>query len=563
MTATRIALCLALLAIGGTSLFAGCSTGPPVPEKAESSVFVYLIDTLRPDHLGCYGYERDISPNIDAFASDAIRFERAQSPAPWTRPAVASLFTGMPPLLHGARGRAGVLPQAFTTWAEALQSRGYRTVAVLTNQTVDHHFGFNQGFDFFHIVQRGDSTYVRSDQMHEDWVPFLDVPSDGLLFHYLHSMDPHHPYKTLPQFRLEFDDDVAEQLAAKAPEKWVPQAERFLNDYDREIYQQDHSFKMFVDELKQRGLYEDSWIVVVSDHGEEFWEHGGFGHGHALYENLLHVPLIIRPPGGRASEHVAALDKLAARPFPIHAIGDLIGERLTRTWDGLGASNARLLELDPQEIDEHVPQPTRLVPQTRRASFTLDGKGGVMMERKDLKVIWDDAPSHGWSAFDLTMDPAELAVLDPLPTPAAGLQADIGEWVDRTARGLELSYDGRGPGPRMRLMGDRGLKTAFLPPGEMPKRFAIRRGGSLAWTPERGGRLFVELAPGSTLSVSLAGGALAQLWPRDEDERNPVNGLEIRERNFGAAVFDLEPGVDFDQLPAHLLRHLQALGYID
>ncbi len=525
---------------------------------------LYLdLDTLRPDHLGCYGYEREISPNIDAFAADAVRFERAQSPAPWTRPAVASIFSGVPPLLHGARGRAGVLPQAFTTWAEAMQGHGYRTVAALTNQTVDHHFGFRQGFDFFHIVRRGDSTYVRSDQMHEDWEPFLDVPNEGLLFHYLHPMDPHFPYRTLPQFRLEFDDEVSERLAERAPEEWKKQARRFLDDYDREIYQQDHSFKLFLDALKQRGLFEDSWIVVVSDHGEEFWELGGYGHGHALYENLLHVPLIIRPPGGRASVHLEDLEKLAANSFPIHAIADLIGERLMKGWEALGAGNAAMLGLTEKEIDEHIPQPGSLVPRLRRASFTLDGKGGVMMERDDLKVIWDDAPSHGWTAYDLRTDPRELAVLNPLPDASQELQKAIGDWVDRTARGLELSYEGPGSGPRLKILGDRGIKTAYLPPGEMPHRFNIRRGGSVSWAPGGPGRLFLQLAPNSKLQATLRGSTVLTLWPRAEGTRNPVNGLVITERNFGAAVFDDEPGVDFDQLPAHLLRHLKALGYID
>ncbi len=587
----RVGLFVPFLLVGVlTPLLEGC--GNRAPDTPVDPVFVYLIDTLRPDHLGCYGYPRNISPHIDAFADDAFLFSRAVTAAPWTRPAVAGLFTGLTPRLHGVRGRAGVLPLAFRTWPEAMQELGYRTVAVVTNQNITTTFGFHQGFDFFDVVTRGDATYLRSDQAHEDWLPFLDQEVEGPLFHYLHTMDPHFPYEPLPRFQVDFPDSLEYELAARADEKHREQAAVTIDQYDQEILQNDDSFGRFLQALKDHGLYENSWIVLLSDHGEEFWEHGRYGHGNSLHENLLHVPLIIRPPGGRRGPFRRELERLAKREFPTHALADLIGPHLSRRWKALAAYNAGLLGLGEKEIRANLPRPGHLIPPLRWASYQLDGRGGTALVQDRLKVEWRDMPRAGWVSWDLQTDPAEtLAVWLSDPgsgsaaraptegsTPGTGkpsegpapqgpdrrqarLQEKIRAWSDRTARGLHLRYRGEGVAPPLRIVCRKGLHEAYLRPGPAPRRFRLRRGGTVAWRPLPGGELYLLGDREAQWLIAVGTQRKLQvLWPKPSSgSRLP---LELEWKDFGQAVFSTSPRIDPDHLPEELQRNLRALGYI-
>ncbi len=537
------------------------------PAEPVDDVYIYLIDALRWDHLGCYGHPRDISPHIDAFAADAFVFTHARTASPWTRPAVAGIFTGLTPRLHGTRGRAGSLAHAFLTWPEAMQKLGYRTVAVVTNRNVSSVFGFDQGFEFFDMVTRPGADYIRSDQLHEDWLPFLDLPTEGRpVFHYLHTIDPHFPYRPLPRFQRNFQDGLQEKLAERADPQHRNEAARFLDQYDQEILQNDDSFGRFLQALKDRGLYRDSWIVVVSDHGEEFWEHGLYGHGNSLHENLLRVPLIVHPPGGRSGPWAKTMERLARQPFPTHALADLIGPRVSRRWEPLARHNARMLGLTEKEIAANLPRPGHLIPPDNWASYLLDGRGGTALVEGTRKLQWEDLPEPGWVFFDLRSDPQEtVAVRLEIPstdTALRPLQERITAWSDRTARGLHLRWEGPEPAPPLRILCRQGLREAYLRPGVAPRRFLLREGGTVAWRPVDGAELFLVGRPDALWQISVGNAPVRTLWPRPSHPADKPTGLQVEWKDFGREILNSEATVDPSRLPEELQRHLRALGYI-
>jgi arylsulfatase A-like enzyme len=264
-------------------------------------VFVYLIDTLRTDHLGCYGYEKPISPNIDRFAAEATLFENAVGQSSWTRSSVASLLTGLWPGAHGTNGRRDRLPEEAETVAEMLAANGYLTAAFMTNPNTARNFGFAQGFEVFRQVRR---PSTRSDNVNRHVISWLqEVALDRPLFVYIHTIDPHDPYLPPEDFRRRFAPQ-SEELAVKIAtqprrQTWGSAAsvlEQLRDLYDAEIAFNDRSFGEFLSVLRRLDLYENSFVVLVSDHGEEFREHGAWTHGKNLHGETLNFPFIVKFP---------------------------------------------------------------------------------------------------------------------------------------------------------------------------------------------------------------------------------------------------------------------------
>ncbi len=265
-------------------------TGPP----AGTPVVVYLIDTLRRDRLGCYGYRREVSPRIDAFAARATLLRHAVAQSSWTKPSVASLFTGVWPPVHGATGWRSRLPDGLTTLAEALGGAGYRTAAFLTNPNVIESFGMLQGFDEWEKNLRMPSAEVNS--LVFDWLGREGGAEPFFL--YVHTVDPHAPYDPPEPYRSRFAP-TADEMPSWTPHwKWPREALPYLSDlYDGEIAANDASFGELLDHLRELGLYDRALIVLTSDHGEAFKEHGRWRHGNDLHFGTLDVPLMIKLPG--------------------------------------------------------------------------------------------------------------------------------------------------------------------------------------------------------------------------------------------------------------------------
>ncbi len=279
------------------------------PSDTRPNVLIYMIDTLRADHLGCYGYSRETSPYIDAFASRSVLYERAVAQSSWTRASVASVLTGLWPEAHGAVGRRDRLMEEAVTLADLLSADGYQTAAIVTNPNVYRSFGFDQGFDRW--VQFEDN-FRNSKFVTRGAIEILDeLDREEPFFLYLHTIDPHHPYIPPPDLRERFAPDsdalVARILEGRRKEVWLPEdAPGLRNLYDAEIADNDRNFGALVEALEERGLWDDTLIVLTSDHGEEFYDHGAWTHGKNLRAANLDVPLIVKYPGQTEGVRTAA-----------------------------------------------------------------------------------------------------------------------------------------------------------------------------------------------------------------------------------------------------------------
>jgi arylsulfatase A-like enzyme len=380
-------------------------------------VVVYLMDTLRADKLGAYGSDQGLTPEIDAFASNATVFDHAIAQAPWTKPSVASIFTGVFARAHRIVTMAGVLPDSALTLAELFLAHGYSTGAVVTNGLVDADFGFDQGFDSF-IRERGrapdvegltgfraDKPAIDSDVAQARVWPWLDARTEGEPFLlYVHVLDPHTPHFPPEPFKSRFVPELdrvdlgsmesVRALDAMGNEGRLPDARtraQLETLYDAEVAHNDHQFGLFLDELRARGLYEGSLIVLVSDHGEAFWEHGRRGHGKTLHEELLRVPLVVKAPGQQRGRRVAAL---AQHVDLLPTLADYAGFAVP---EGLHGTSLRpLIELGDAAREGLEP-----VIGVSASSF------GTAIREGRYKVVKRRSAHHPLALYDLEDDPGE------------------------------------------------------------------------------------------------------------------------------------------------------------
>ena len=316
---------------------------PPVaevetpPANPPPNVLVYVIDTLRADRLGCYGYPRPTSPEIDRFAAGATLLREGRAQSSWTRPAMASLLTGLLPISHRAEGAADRLPDEVVTLAERLSAAGWATAMVTTNGNVVSRFGFRQGFDDFHYLperRRSRAVHVPSQRVNEVVFRWLaERPLDRPFFLVVHTCDPHDPYTPEAPFRqrlaAEVDDPAlgnvrtllrAGKLAGDEGARLAPAIGAL---YDAEIAANDASFGALLRRLEILGLENDTAVVLTSDHGEEFHEHGSWTHGRTLYEEQLRIPFVVRFPGGRGAgrELAGPADQIDLAPTVLDLAG--------------------------------------------------------------------------------------------------------------------------------------------------------------------------------------------------------------------------------------------------
>ena len=395
MQKARFAAALVLLFVS----LAGCGDDRAVggPADRRPNVVLYVVDTVRADRLGVYGYEKPTSPRLDAFAAGAVVFENAYAQSSWTRPAMASLFTGLLPPAHRTVGRRSVLPEDATTLAEILAANGYEGMGLVRNPNVGRAFGFAQGFTRFRSEDRD-----RDETMLERVRLWLDERQDAgaPFFLYLHAIDPHGPYDPAPEFEQMFDAGDAPahyrtvryllELNGGEAEPDEGTAEALSRLYDAEVAQNDRAFGELLDELEARGLAEDTAVIHVSDHGEEFEEHGRWEHGVSLYEEVLRIPLVMRLPGVPAqrveppAQHVDVLPTLLG----------YLGIEAPPT-DGRDLLAERRRDDDPADVYTHL---------------DVDGHRASSVIRGRYKLVLPQSPSQGTAPmlFDLEADPGEL-----------------------------------------------------------------------------------------------------------------------------------------------------------
>ncbi len=269
-------------------------------------IILYVVDTLRADHTGPYGHPRDTTPALDELARDAVVFEQAVAQSSWTKPSMASIMTSLLPAEHGAIRRLDRLAPRHHTLAELLQNEGWATGAVVTNAILyARREGFDQGFDYFaglHGRKRRRGRQVRASVAVDAALSWIDRRGGLPTFVWVHTMDPHFPYKPPAPFDKRFSpDDVPDLPGPGGNEEADAKRERrhAISQYDGEIAFGDQELGRFLRELESRGLYDRALIVFLSDHGDEFLEHGGRGHGATVFDELVRIPLLVKFPGGR------------------------------------------------------------------------------------------------------------------------------------------------------------------------------------------------------------------------------------------------------------------------
>jgi arylsulfatase A-like enzyme len=283
-----------------------------VPKGEAPLVVVYLVDTLRADHTSPYGYRRDTTPALTAFAKDGVLFEQAIAHASWTKPSVASLLTSQLPGRHRAVQLRDTLDGGHVTLAEMLQARGFATGAAIANSVIyAADTNFEQGFDFYaglHGPGDRPSKAVEAAGVVDAALRFVDSRRGFPTFVYVHTMDPHVPYTPPAPFDRRYEPHPAPGRAAEDPRSDYQEPadlERLVAQYDGEIAYGDQEFARFLAALKERGLYDRALVVFTADHGEEFLEHGHFTHGKTVFDELVRVPLVVKFPGrAHAGERV-------------------------------------------------------------------------------------------------------------------------------------------------------------------------------------------------------------------------------------------------------------------
>lgn len=352
MTAKK--LCLVWIFAASCVFFcSSCKSTEEALRFPDCNVILISIDTLRADHLGSYGYERETSPNIDIFSRDAVLFTRCMVQGTSTLISHASLFTALIPSHHGASFTQKYgLPEDTQTIASIMKENGYATVSFNEGGQLSAKFGMDRGFDLYDSgPEKRKITDLRFARIVDKGTSWLEQNPEKKFFMFLHSYGIHHPYMPTqeyldliePGYKGPLGTSVSVDLIYKVFRGELTledeEKENIVLAYDAEIRRMDEAFGVLMDFLKKKSLYDNTIIVLTADHGEEFDDHGKIGmHAHTLFNELLNVPLIIKLPGSRSSGKV--LDPLVASIDISPTLLDLAGLPGFQISDGLSLSGA-------------------------------------------------------------------------------------------------------------------------------------------------------------------------------------------------------------------------------
>lgn len=441
MPRPRLVLAAALAA----GLSAACAEPPP------PNVLVVVVDTLRRDHLGCYGYPRNTSPEIDRFAAGAVRYAHAAAAAPWTTPSIGALLTSRYPSELGITEEPDLLDDRFVLLSEVLSANGYETGAVVAHYFVNAEWNFDQGFDLFDQSNVLGHEGISSPGVTDTALAFLRRPRRRPFFLFVHYFDPHYHYREHAGFTFPapgYDGPIRsglpyEELLARLGALDAADRARLVDLYDSEIAFTDHHFGRLLDGLDELGLAEDTLVVLTADHGEEILERGWIGHGNSLYEEQIGVPLVVRYPGGAPGVVERSVGLIDVYPTVLAALGIAIDHRI---------SGRSLLDVESSAS-----------PRPVFAETDWGGVRAVVLGR--LKLV-RQLPHGPERLFDLAADPGERDDLMPRlaaeagavsPFEAGELRRRLSGWLAamEAARGrdgaeVELSEEDRA---RLRALG--------------------------------------------------------------------------------------------------------------
>ncbi|MEW6369190.1 MAG: sulfatase-like hydrolase/transferase [Acidobacteriota bacterium] len=386
------------------------------------NLLIWLVDALRADGLETYGYARPTSPFLREFTKDCIVFTDVVGQASWTKPSVASLLTGLYPSTHEVTQHDRFLHPSIATLAERLH--GFNSYLFTTHVSITKETGYAQGFDA--------GYYVHLRQQAPEVCAAIQPVLAGLkepFFLYAHTIDPHYPYEPSAPFdnlvvrngsEIEKVPDKSSRSfilgLRRDPARLTPADRRYLRSlYDAEVARADFYFGKLVGDLKRLHLYDDTMIVFTADHGEEFLDHGDFLHGHTLYQEMIHLPWIVKPPKGIGAptvirDRVRQIDLL---PTLLDLLGipvpnDVPGRSYAALFRG-GSYDAGTV-FSETELDDHV-------------VMAMDGRWKLIVDSSDKP--W---ASHA-RLFDLETDPRETRdVKEQHAVIAAYLHQELRRW---------------------------------------------------------------------------------------------------------------------------------------
>jgi arylsulfatase A-like enzyme len=429
-------------------LFACCAalallTGACRGERCPTSLVLVVVDTWRADHLGFHGYPRATTAELAPWLERAAVFEQVFATAGWTLPSFGSLFTGHIPSRHaagllleaGEKPKFAFLDASVRPLGEHFSRAGFATAGVANNPFLHPGFGLSRGFETWDYVFGNYLNTPRASQIVHWGFRWLDARDDRPFVLLLHLFDPHLSYDPPPAVEGSFTKGYEGRFElpfsgfGDANADWTPPAEadrRFVADaYDEELLFVDRELARLFAGLEERGLLEDTLVVLTSDHGEELFDHGGFEHGHTLFQELLHVPLLFWGPGvepGLIQSPVSLVDVL---PTLLEALG-LPPEP--------GIAGRSLWPLLTQRSP---------LPETSFfAEGTLHGIDRKALVRWPWKVVANEG--EPLQLYDLSQDPGERRDLaGTQPERAAALLRELAEGTERAASGRSSELPAR------------------------------------------------------------------------------------------------------------------------
>jgi arylsulfatase A-like enzyme len=593
----------------------GCGGEPPGADGVRAPTIVLVsIDTLRPERLGVYGNAPDVSPAIDALAARGVVFDQALAPTPWTLPSHMSLLTGLDPIAHGVTSERRSLSSEVVTLAERLQAHGYRTAAFTDAGFLHHRFGFDQGFEIYEDERpkRGKGGFA---SLLPGALRWMSARGEDDFFVFLHSFDVHASYaSTDPDVLREFrkrptPDGPLDALLGTTRHLYLMRRmgiqrygrlSQLLNDYDAGVRVADRGVEEIVALLERTGRFDDALVVVTSDHGESFLDHGPFvGHGLGLTDDELGIPLILKLPAGEAAgtRHGALVDLLDLAPTVLEVAGlpadpELQGESLlalvrgrTRQRDhvlghSVNTGSYFVVEggykyISPPGLDAMTIATTHLGPMTPSLlAVTRPGTaypmGGIGQGRilhydqeRDPLGVRDLFPS-GARLYDRSSDPGEHHdVADERPELARRLRARLEQLRASSLRAARARGGGGEPvapdedqreqlaqlGYLAEASGHRTLDDAALPAQDPLEAPNTPDTTALLEQDRRVHRLRLQLADGAVLSpqaseVLREAARAYETWAQHHPEhaaRAHWRLLELREL-ARAAHLDVDPG---------------------
>ncbi len=406
------------------------ATGKP----AKPNLILISLDTLRADHLGCYGYPKNTTPHIDRLAEQGVVVKTVISQAPFTMSSHMSLLTSLYPSFHGVNKlKDSYLDSKVTTLAEVLYNQGYRTWAITGGGQLSSNYGFAEGFETF--IEYNNKTDV--ERKVKETIDFLEQQKDNNFFVFFHTFRPHAPYRAPAPYNTMFDPDYTGDVTGdtatlneinNGTRKITPRdVQHIASLYDGDIRHTDEALAPLFDYIKSAKLDSNTLIVITSDHGEEFGEHGKVAlHSHTLYDELLHIPLILvaphlLPAGKVVEQQVRSIDITPT-------ILELIGVPKVEAMQGSSLVNLIRsgTEKGPEQyaFSERLATDSTYLRSVRSPSFKF-----ICQENRD---------NHDriYYYFNLKNDPHEQKNLDPSGIKEKGLMSQIQFLIDheRTAK---------------------------------------------------------------------------------------------------------------------------------